>query len=190
MGGSIEMSVGSERAFKVELAKKFLDAEFRDENINASAYNIESKVSETPTSIPETVAGAENRAQEVLEQNPQAHFGVGLEGGTYEEEGILYLVEAAAISINIGEGNCYTESGVSNPVALPQEIRDAFESGEFLSTITQQYPESQGVEVTIEDIQKNGTAYYFTQPPITRNEMMTQALEVAMEKLDEGLEAK
>ena len=91
----------------------------------------------------------------------------------------------------MGGGKYYTESGVSIPVPLPKEMRAAFERGGFLSELTQKYLlEHQGMDVTIADIQKNGTAFYVRTPPMTRDEMMNQALAVAMKKLDVGLGAR
>lgn len=190
MSGIIKLGVGTEKPFKIDIATKILANEFNTEEIKVSSYKTESGVAETPTSLEETVRGACNRAELVLNNSPQTHFGVGLEGGVYFDGNSFYLIEAAAISIKMGEGFCYTESGVSEAVELPQEMIPNIKNGVPLSAVTLEYLKSIHIEVTIDDIQKNGTAFYLTQEQITRDSMMTQALNSAVMKLDRGLEAR
>jgi len=130
MSGIVEGSVGSEKQFKVELAREFLQHEFSSELISLAVARADSGVSETPTSVDECRQGACTRSLLSLSTNKFGHIGIGLEGGVFpDRENLLYVIEAAAISIKMNETEFYTESGVSEGVKLPNKIIEAVKTG-------------------------------------------------------------
>ncbi len=186
----IPIAIGSKRDFKETFVKNFFISEFTGNRISSERIEVDTGVAKQPLSIEETLKGAENRSGNVLTQREESDFGIGLEGGVYEDPQThkLYLIEAAAITIKTGIPTM--TSGISDPILLPDEIRDKLKSGQLLSTATQEYLESQGREVSISDIKEKGTAFYVSENKISRESMITQALERAMKKLDTKLDAR
>jgi non-canonical (house-cleaning) NTP pyrophosphatase len=188
MSGTIGAGVGSEKPFKVAMAKEFLQNEFSSEKIDMEVLRADSGVSEMPRTIGEAVEGASNRSRNAVSGDNNRHFGVGLEGGVFfQDDGSMGLIEAAAISIKLSDTGIYTESGVSDFVKMPEGFADRVRNGELLGNVVQDYFRKRGRGISIEEIQENGSAYYFTNPSVTRHEMMTQALKSALGKLEEGL---
>jgi len=187
MTEGLKVSVGSPKQFKIDNANLFFLNEFLGDNVVTYGVEVNSGVPEMPLSKDSTIQGAINRSKKSLQNN--SHFGVGLEGGVFQDDSKkMYLFEAAAITINTGDP--YTEFGTSTPFELPSEIVEALSNGGLLGIATQKYFGDKGMQIVIEDIHKNGANYYLSNGEVTRASMIQEALNIAMEKLDKGLEAK
>src|SRR5262249_35716982 len=80
-------AVGSENPVKIncvaEAVKELWDFW---PDAKAAGVNTDSGVGRQPSSDHEMLTGALNRARQSLEKMPEAHFGVGIEGGTLDAE--------------------------------------------------------------------------------------------------------
>ena len=106
------------------------------------AVAVDSGVSEQPSGHPETVAGAENRARNVLAADRGFDLGVGIEGGVAEFDGTdgLYLVMWAAVT----DGD-RMERGAGPSIRLPDRIADRVRSGEELGPVMDDELDEEGV---------------------------------------------
>lgn len=186
MSGEIKLTVGSLKEFKIENGRLFLAGQFVGNGINGVGADIKSQVDDQPRSIETTIQGAMNRSVGATNYK-NTHFGFGLEGGVFfdNETDMPFLIEVAAITIKTGDP--YTQVGVSNPFNLPAEFAEPLRKGILLDQITQKYFSDQDINISLDDIHKNGTAFYFSNGEISRDFMMQQALERAMDKLDNGI---
>lgn len=188
MNGEINIIIGSKKQFKIDFTNLFFARQFLGNRISTIDIEVPSGIPDQPFSKQVTIQGAINRSREVLKRKPEGHFGVGIEGGIFQEEGETYVFEAAAISINMG--GPYSEFGISNLFRLPHEITELLSQNIQLSYATQQYLHNKDIDIPIEDIQKNGSQYYLSEEQITRESMIQKALQEAMGKIDKGLEPK
>lgn len=191
MSGKINVSIGTEKPFKVGAIQDLFTINFVEETIQTATARVESGVSETPKTIDETTNGAINRSIRALQANPNAHFGVGLEGGICSEgDEKYYAVEVAAISLSLSPEKYITETGVSDMAEVPKEIWEHVHTdGISFLEATQKYLLAKGISVTLPDIQKNGTAFYISNGLISREQIMRNALKNAMSNLDKTLGA-
>ncbi|ALS79122.1 NTPase [Planococcus kocurii] len=106
--------------------------------VDLSAVDAESEVSAQPFSQQETRQGAVNRAKNALGDQD---FAIGLEGGVYEVEEILYLCNWGALATQ--DGRLITAAGAQIP--LPEEIAAGLRSGTELGTIMDDYANESGI---------------------------------------------
>ena len=125
---AMHLAVGSTNPVKVEAVERSLSR--FDPTVVAVA--VDSGVSEQPWSVAETVAGAENRARHALERTDDATYGVGLEGGDAEFEGVpgLQLVMWAAVT----DGS-RLERASGPTLRLPDRVARRLEAGEELGPV-------------------------------------------------------
>lgn len=79
----MKIVVGSGNPVKVKAVREVFERVFSEEKLELEIKKVDSGVSEQPKSSEESLRGARNRAKKAL---VGADFGVGLEGGVYEEE--------------------------------------------------------------------------------------------------------
>lgn len=119
--------VGSTNPVKVRAVREVFEEYF--EEVEVVGVGVESGVSEQPMSQEETRKGAENRARRALEMGGE--YGVGLEGGVMEMEGVMYECAWVAIVKKSGEvgygGGLYFE--------LPPKVADKLRSGGELGPV-------------------------------------------------------
>ncbi|QFF99738.1 DUF84 family protein [Psychrobacillus glaciei] len=103
---------------------------------DAEFINIEvpSLVSNQPMSDEETRKGAINRAKQLM-KNTEGTFGVGLEGGVHEIDGIMYICNWGALVTN--DGTVFTAAGAGIP--LPIEIAIQLKAGSELGPVMDVY---------------------------------------------------
>ena len=128
MTSDLLFAVGSKNPVKIncvaEAAKAFWP------QARAIGVSTDSGVRAQPDSDSETLTGAFNRAQQAIKETPEAHFGVGVEGGILDaEDGMwayawIVVVDRAG---NLGKG----QSGrFLLPESIAQMVRDGIELGE------------------------------------------------------------
>ncbi|WP_049926166.1 inosine/xanthosine triphosphatase [Halopiger goleimassiliensis] len=123
----MRVAVGSTNPVKVEAVERTLEG--YDPVVTAVA--VDSGVPEQPWSIPETVTGAENRAQQAFDRT-DATYGVGLEGGVADLEGVpgLSLIMWAAVT----DGR-RIERGSGPTLRLPERVAARLENGAELGPV-------------------------------------------------------
>lgn len=136
----MHVAVGSTNPVKVEAVERTLSR--YEPSITAVA--VDSGVPEQPWSIAETVSGAENRARRALEST-DASYGVGLEGGVADLEGVpgLTLVMWAAVS----DGR-RLERGSGPSLRLPDRVAARLDAGEELGPVMDDLLGTSGVAET------------------------------------------
>ena len=88
--------VGSKNPTKLEAVKQAFKTVWPDENFDFGQIDVASGVNEQPLSETETIKGAENRANKVLELT-DADYAVGLEGGMYKIAGKWFVSDWAVV---------------------------------------------------------------------------------------------
>ncbi|KKF39479.1 hypothetical protein FK85_28295, partial [Halorubrum saccharovorum] len=104
---------------------------------------VSSGVSEQPTGHAETIAGAENRAEGVLDADQGPYdLGVGIEGGVAGFDGAdgLFLVMWAAVSDGSRVGR-----GAGPSLELPTDIATRIDEGEELGPVMDDVLDTNGV---------------------------------------------
>lgn len=84
-----KVAVGSKNPVKIEAVKQAFKKVFSEEEWIIEGIEVNSEVSNQPMSDRESITGARNRAKKAL-QALQADYGVGLEGGVQEVDGIWF----------------------------------------------------------------------------------------------------
>lgn len=133
----MKLAVGSTNPVKVAAVERTLS---RYEP-TVTAVGVDSGVPEQPRSIPETVTGARNRATRALEST-EADYGVGLEGGIADLEGVpgLSLIMWAAVT----DGD-RLECGGGPTLRLPDHVAARLEAGGELGPVMDAVLDTEGV---------------------------------------------
>lgn len=160
----MKVMVGSTNPVKVKAAENV----FRQWRLHAEIVGIDvpSGVSEQPMSDDETIRGAVNRAKEVLASNPEAEYGVGIEGGVTETPYGLYLCNWGAVAqrdglIGVGGGARFL---------LPDSVKERIYRGEELGLVIDDLMKKQGTS------RKEGAVGFFSRGILNRREMLEQVV--------------
>ncbi|USZ69134.1 inosine/xanthosine triphosphatase [Halorussus salilacus] len=140
------------------------------ESVAVESIAVESGVSEQPFGERETVTGARNRAENVLDAG-EYDLGVGLEGGVAEVEGAdgLFLVMWAAVAD--GER---TGLGGGPQLRLPESVAERIREGEELGPVMDDVLDMDDVA------KKQGAAGALTAGVIDREGALESALAGAL----------
>lgn len=133
--------------------------------VDLSAVDAESEVSAQPFSQQETRQGAMNRAMNALGDHD---FAIGLEGGVYEMEGILYLCNWGALATQ--DGRLFTAAGAQIP--LPKGIAEGLYSGTELGPIMDDYANEIGIR------HHKGAIGILTDGLVNRGEMFSHVVKL------------
>jgi len=131
---------------------------------------VSSGVGEQPTGHAETIAGAENRAEAVLDAGPY-DLAVGIEGGVARFDGAeeLFLVMWAAVSDGSRTGR-----GSGPSVALPADVAARIGGGEELGPVMDDVLDTTGVA------KRGGAAGALTADRIDRADALATAVAGAL----------
>lgn len=159
------VAVGSENPVKAGATKRVADELFGEAEVVAVA--VDSGVPDQPRGRAETVTGAENRAARALEADPEAAYGVGIEGGvaTLDERPGLYLVMWAAVS----DGD-RLERGGGPALRLPDDVAERVRAGEELGPVLDDRLGTEGLS------ERAGAAGVFTGGAIDRESALVHAV--------------
>src|SRR5262245_23702130 len=92
--------------------------------------NTDSRLSNTPASNHETLTGALNRAKHALNKPPEAHFGVGIEGGVLEDQDGMWAYAWVVIVDREGRTGKGQTGRFQLPEGVAQLIREGLELGD------------------------------------------------------------
>ena len=124
----MKIAVSSTNPVKVTAVRQVALKKWPD--VEATAVNVPSGVSEMPMSDAEAIAGAQNRATAARERCG-ADLGVGLEGGVHRESFGLTLMGWVAVV----DGNGREGIGGAGRLPLPAIIADRVLAGEELGPV-------------------------------------------------------
>jgi inosine/xanthosine triphosphatase len=129
------IAVGSENPVKIKAVQLGFEKVFPDEVWQAIGYPTKSGVSAQPMSPKESMQGATNRARQALAENPEAKYGVGLEGGLEEIDGQWFDCGWCIVVDRAGIHAASSSGRVATPEAIMKEIRQGKELGDVIDTI-------------------------------------------------------
>ena len=158
------VAVGSTNPVKVGATDRVV-ADHIDADVVGIA--VDSGVPEQPRGRAETVTGAENRAARALEAEPDATYGVGIEGGVADLEYRpgLYLIMWAAVSD--GER---VERGGGPTLRLPDDIAERVRDREELGPVLDDLLDTDGIK------KRAGAAGVLTGGAIDRESALAHAV--------------
>ncbi|WP_049909398.1 DUF84 family protein [Halorubrum saccharovorum] len=176
----MRVGVGSGNPVKRRAVERVLEssrgADLADEcsenptTVTVESVPVSSGVSEQPTGHAETVAGAENRADAVLEAGAY-DLGIGIEGGVAGFDGAdgFFLVMWAVVS----DGS-RTSRGAGPSLELPTDIATRIASGEELGPVMDDVLDAEGVA------RRGGAAGALTSGRVDRADALATAVAGAL----------
>ncbi|THE66283.1 DUF84 family protein [Salinadaptatus halalkaliphilus] len=161
----MHVAVGSTNPVKREAVERTL-AQFEP---TVTVVDVDSGVPEQPWSVDETVEGARNRARRALEET-EAAYGVGLEGGVADFDGVpgLSLIMWAAVT-----DGTRTECGGGPAIRLPDHVAGRLEDGGELGPILDDLLDTDGIA------EDDGAAGVFSAGLTDRTRALGEALACA-----------
>ncbi|ELZ20191.1 hypothetical protein C475_20497 [Halosimplex carlsbadense 2-9-1] len=158
--------VGSENPVKVGATERVV-ADLFEDRAEVVAVAVDPGVPEQPRGRAETVAGAENRAARALGADPEAAYGVGIEGGVADlaDRPGLYLIMWAAVT----DGDAL-ERGGGPALRLPDDIAERVRSGEELGPVLDDRLDTEGLR------ERAGAAGVLTGGAIDRESALAHAV--------------
>lgn len=165
-----EVAVGSTNPVKSRAAEEAFELIGRP--VDVVPVDVESGVSDQPTSDAEAIEGAMNRAERAIKQK-NSEFGLGLEGSTHDTTYGMFLTGWAYLVEKDGSGYI----GGGGRLELPESIAGRLRQGEELGPVMD--------EVTGRDEVKKGPGAIgiFTGGIITRQSAYRDAVIFAMARL-------
>ncbi len=126
----MKVVVASKNPVKIRATQEAFERQFPGQEIECVAVSVESGVAEQPFSDDETRHGAINRSQNACEDQPDADFWVGLEGGVDTFNG--QLMAFAWMAVLGPDGRTCTARTMTLPLppAVKKRVDDGMELGE------------------------------------------------------------
>ncbi|WP_296621383.1 inosine/xanthosine triphosphatase [Marivirga sp.] len=83
---SLKVIIASKNPVKIEATQAGFKRMFPNQSFTYKGLSVPSEVSDQPMSNKETLQGAANRAKNAKDENLEADYWVGIEGGIYEDD--------------------------------------------------------------------------------------------------------
>lgn len=164
----LKISVGSTNPVKLGASAEAF--ELVGEEVEIARFDVESGVSDQPTSDREAIEGAMKRAEKAKEKG-EFDFGVGLEGSVSDTDFGMFLTGWAFL---IDRKDGYLGGG--GRLHLPESIASRIRNGEELGPVMDEVTGRSGVK------ENEGAIGIFTNGIITRKEAYRNALVFALAK--------
>ncbi len=165
----MKIAVSSKNPVKIEAVGLAFKKIFPEREIEILSASVKSGVSNQPMSDKETLQGAVNRVNEIYKLFPEVDYAVGIEGGIeFENETTI-----AFAWVLIRSKNKTSKSKTITfelPLKITELIKQGYELGEADDLVFKQDNSKQ----------KNGAVGLLTQNVITRKELYTQAVILAL----------
>ncbi|TCP32030.1 inosine/xanthosine triphosphatase [Scopulibacillus darangshiensis] len=159
------IGIGSQNPAKIKAVERLIALKQLDYTVES--LSVPSGVSDQPMTDEETLAGAVNRAEAVLQQS-DAVIGIGLEGGIMEIGNQVFVCNWGALADKMGR--IYTAGGarIKLPDLLVTEIREGRELGVVIDDYTQK----------LNVRKKEGTVGILTKGLVTRDDMFFHVMKI------------
>ena len=128
MTSELIFAVGSENPVKINCVAEAVAAFWPE--ARAIGTHTDSGVNAQPSSDQEMFEGALNRARQALQKIPEASFGVGIEGGTFDDEDGMWAYAWVVVVDRAGRLGKGQSGRFLLPEAIAQMVRDGIELGE------------------------------------------------------------
>lgn len=126
----MKIAVASHNPAKLGAARRAFEACFPGQEIEITAVDGESEIGDQPFSDEDTRHGAINRAHNAGEQNPEADYWVGMEGGVDTFNGQLMTFAWMAVLGPDGRTGVARSLSLPLPPSVKQLVEDGHELGE------------------------------------------------------------
>lgn len=163
----LRIAVASKNPVKLEAVRDGLSA-FLSDNLQIDGFSVESGVSDQPMSEMETLAGATNRVNKLIEKYSGYDFYVGIEGGIDASSGEMLAFAWVSISNSEKKGKARTATFI-----LPQKIAELIYKGFELGDADDIVFGKQNSK------QQNGAVGLLTDNVITRKSLYMPAVQMA-----------
>lgn len=163
----IRIAIGSTNPVKISAAKMIMERIWPEATFINLA--VQSGVSAMPMSDEECLTGARNRAK-AAKNLITADFGVGIEGGVQEENGLLMLTAWAVIINSQGQEGL----GSSGRLPLPKTLANRVRSGEELGHVMDDILNDHNIK------QKGGAVGALTAGLVSRQEALALGVAYAL----------
>lgn len=127
--------VGSTNPVKINAVKHGFQKIWPDNLWNVTGQAADSGVSHQPMSPQESLNGSRNRASQALKQSPTADYGVGLEGGLEQVNGIWFDCGWCVVLNRQGQEGVATSARIETPESIMKYIRSGKELGDAIDII-------------------------------------------------------
>lgn len=164
----IKIGVGSTNPVKIAASKRVACQVWSEFDILPS--DVDSGVSEQPTTDQQALQGARNRAERTYQTTTGLDYAVGLEGSTVERQDIMFVTGWAVIINSDGDETAGAGGQLPLPGYIAQRIREGEELGVIMDEVTDQHNVKEGP----------GAIGVFTDGLITRTEAYEQAIIFAL----------
>lgn len=124
--------VGTLNPVKINAVKSAFETVWPDCLWQVQGVAVPSGVSNQPISPAEGLQGARNRAHRALESSSSADYGIGLEGGLEETDGLWFDCGWCVIVDREGKEGISTSARIPTPESMMKYIREGKELGEAL----------------------------------------------------------
>ncbi|QUS54290.1 inosine/xanthosine triphosphatase [Pseudovibrio brasiliensis] len=131
----MKVVVASQNPVKVNATLEAFRAQFPADEIDLVSASVPSGVADQPMSDEETCQGAVQRAENALEAEADADFGVGLEGGICELHGIAYTFAWMVVISREGQVSASRSMLLPLPDKVMQLVRSGVELGHAIDEI-------------------------------------------------------
>jgi inosine/xanthosine triphosphatase len=169
--------VSSHNPVKIAASKAAFHAVFPNTSMEFIPINVESGVSDQPTSDPETRQGALNRVNNARKAVPDADFWIGLEGGLEWIDGEPLASAWMVIGDTTGRIGQARTPTLPIPPAVKAFLQEGLELGDA----------NDRVFSSVNSKQKGGAFGLLTDGLMTRESVYTQALILALLPLSHNL---
>ena len=164
----MKIVVGSTNPVKLNSVKLVFEEVF--EEVEVVGVIVESGVPEQPRGDEETVRGALNRARGALEKDNEFEYGVGLEGGVYEQGDKLF--ECAWCAVVSSEGDEGLGGGLR--FELPPKVAEKIRAGGELGPVMNEFLDREDVK------KQEGAVGVLTKKHVTRTSGYKQLVYLAL----------
>ncbi|EEA96164.1 inosine/xanthosine triphosphatase [Pseudovibrio sp. JE062] len=131
----MKVVVASQNPVKVNATLEAFRAQFPADEIDLVSASVPSGVGDQPMNDEETRQGAVQRAENALEAEADADFGVGLEGGICELHGIAYTFAWMVVISREGQVSASRSMLLPLPDKVMQLVRSGVELGHAIDEI-------------------------------------------------------
>lgn len=121
--------VGSGNPVKADAVRDAFHRVFPEVEHRVESLAVPSGVSDQPRGRAETREGALRRAEAAAERRPDAAFWVGIEGGVFEESGMMYAFARVAVRSSAGRVGESSSGSFRLPGPVAERVRRGAELG-------------------------------------------------------------
>lgn len=127
--------VGTTNPGKIEAVLRGFNQIWPNTSWEVQGLKANSGVANQPLDPVESIVGAKNRAREALESNPEAVYGVGLEGGLEKVDGMWFDCGWCVIIDRKGGIGISSSARIPTPESMMKLIHDGKELGEVIDIL-------------------------------------------------------